>query len=139
MVEILYGLTRADEQEYIKLLSNVVTLPAIVTLAKFAQAGIVDGVSDDRRSEQVPGEEVEEKYPEASAPAEPVRWCPTCQAATPTTCVCVPDSGVVQAALGSRFLAALKGRLGRLAEYSVLGTCDESDSHGVAPMPICGD
>jgi len=47
MVEVLYGLTRADEAKYISMLSKVQRLPVVVNLEKFGHAAVVDGMKDD--------------------------------------------------------------------------------------------
>jgi hypothetical protein len=47
MLEVVYGLTRAHEQEYEKLLAKVKSLPCIVDYEPLLKAAVIDGVRGD--------------------------------------------------------------------------------------------
>jgi hypothetical protein len=47
MLEVVYGLTRANEQEYEKLLAKVKSLPCIVDYEPLMKAAVIDGVRGD--------------------------------------------------------------------------------------------
>jgi hypothetical protein len=112
MVEALYGLTRTDEEEYIKLLSTVKSLPSIVNLSKFHHAMVVDGVTEDVLNEVCP--DVEERK-ENSSPL---------------------FSDILQ-----RNIQRLKSVFGTSApvshanvQYSVLGADNTSNDHGCVSL-----
>jgi hypothetical protein len=112
MVESLYGLTRADEEEYIGLLNTVKSLPSIVNLSKFHAAMVVDGVTDDVLQEvccEHYSDMNEEKYPE------------------------VVQVGFIDATI-ARLASALQTNPPidhSKGVYSILGADDEQDSHGL--------
>lgn len=137
MVEAVWGLTRADEEEYKKLLVSVKTLPCICTMTKFRAAAIADGMVEDVRAEAEPLVE-EEKYPSPQPLPErdPVVWCTTCKALTVSACSCSGDlpsgqTSQVARSWGARFRSFVSGE--HSGEYhSVMTESDEClGAHGV--------